>query len=245
MLNRLKFKIFGERGSGTNLIRHLVADKRFLKDEINIFENNYLENFAYKIGTINPYLFDKYYDLFAEDKIKNVGGWKHAIPDIDILNYVGATPVFVTKHPTFWISSFQKKPFHHYRSDDIYMPRRIENMERRLLKFDQLIVEKMKSYHATAKMLGGVVIQYETLLYHAAEVQECLRAIFGHCLDIPEMDVRPFISSPKIIDYKSIYGSSLLRGSASTWMRYPQFNETLEFFGYEAGAWHKTLPFTL
>lgn len=245
MSNNPKFKIFGERGSGTNLVRYLVANENFLPDELDIFKNKYASMLFNNIGALSPKIYDEFYDIIVKEKIKSIGGWKHSVPDIDLLTKMRVIPVIITKHPTFWLSSFYKKPFHHYRDDNRYMPRRIENLDRRFITLQELIVFKMNSFHEAAKKLGAVLIQYETLIYETADAQKSLRDIFGHCLNMPEFDVRSFVQTEKSTDYRSIYESSRLQGSASMWEHYPQFSDTMDFFGYEAGAWHKTLPFLL
>jgi hypothetical protein len=239
------YKIFGERNSGTNLLRYLVGDDRFLPDEVAIFNLRYVERAFWQIGKMAPKLYDGLYDRIISEKINLVGGWKHAVPDINILRSLEVVPVFIVKHPTYWLESFRRRPFHHYRQDEVYVPRRIENMERRPLPINDLIMAKMTAFAETSKQLEGIVVQYETLVAHFDEVQKALRGMFGKCRNLPKRDVRNFVSAEAVTDYQSAYRNPYLESRAAIWERHPQFSATLKFFGYETGCWRKTLPFTL
>ena len=143
---KYKYKIFGERNCGTNLLRVLVGNDAFLPDDTGMTNWNLVNTAALGIGHVAPRLYDAIYDRVTLTAHERIFGWKHAVPNVSHLQSGCVKPVIIVKHPSFWLNSFIRQPFHHYSKSSCYRPRRIENMEGWEIGLEELILVKIKAY---------------------------------------------------------------------------------------------------
>lgn len=239
------FKLLGERNSGTNLLRRLIADERFLPDDTGLTRLETINALALQVGRLFPRAYDNLYDRVTLKRHDEILGWKHAAPQIDQLVARNVTPVVIVKHPEFWMRSFLEKPFHHYTKTSSYYPRSIENILREKINLEDLVMLKYLTYQEALKRCGGVVVQYESLIFHFDEARARLNDLFGACDSMPKEEVRNFLNNEPV-DYHKKYSNEELRKTTL----YPQgfltnASELLEFFGYTTDQWKKTLPYML
>ncbi|PLW68326.1 hypothetical protein [Pseudohalioglobus lutimaris] len=236
------YKIFGERNSGTNLARFLIGENHFFPDDAGLTTSLVINAFAMRIGRGLPKTYDSVYDLVTGSRHELILGWKHAAPDIKLFENTSVIPVIVVKHPVFWKRSFAARPFHSYDSTESYIPRRIENMPRCVMSMEELILYKFESYRRLLGAVGGVLIQYETLVTDFAACKEVLVEIFGECRDLPKKEIRSFVPSDSLFS-STLYSNEKLRElGCFEAADYPCIGELLNFFGYETGKWNRKLP---
>lgn len=205
-----RYKIFGERNSGTNLIRsllsehiNLVPDDFFTprSDLLRQLFIAYARRFPQAFFGRRPRAFEDLLDLFTARKHDAIFGWKHSIPDIGLLKNKKIIPIIVTKHPIYWSRSFHEKPFDSYSSQryaprsHVYIPRRIENMERIPIGREELIMAKFRAYKNTLQECGGIHVQYETLIHYFDECQKSFQYLVGGCANLPNEEARVFIKT--------------------------------------------------
>jgi hypothetical protein len=236
-----RFKIFGERNSGTSLIRYLLPTEILFKDDLPFTRSDRVNTWLAYVGTKVPTIYDNLYDISTKNDMKNILGWKHAIPDIELLRSARAVPIFIVKHPKFWLASFGRRPFHHYKGGDDYLPRRIENMPRLPIPLHRLIMTKMKAYRDVILSSGGVLIQYETLISNFSQAHPTMIQIFGSCSDLPKYDVRPFVDYIEK-NYINIHSNETLHSLPSPSDEIIEELDILEFFGYSLNSWSQKFP---
>lgn len=258
MTNRQLYKIFGERNSGTNLIRSLLNDHiALVADDIYEPGTGPLSQAGFAFAHMFPRAFfgrapravEDLLDLFTAGKQTAIFGWKHAVPDIGLLTRNKVIPIIVTKHPTYWSRSFHEKPFHSYNSNKYaprshkYVPRRIENMDRIAIKREDLILAKFRAYKATLQECRGIHVQYETLVHFFDECQKSLQQLVGGCADLPSEEARPFIKKPSSA-YTARYPLDIDPALENYFAESRLASEStlLSSFGYTPSTCQKTLP---
>lgn len=238
------FKIFGERNTGTNLVRTLVADDRFWADDAGLTEAGWLNETALLIGRVVPGWYDALYDRVTVKRHAAILGWKHAFPAADQLLAYRTRPIVVVKHPSFWMRSLESNPFH-IKLGATYRPRRIENAPLARYELEDLLLAKYAAYIDCAMQCSGIVIQYESLISEFGSAKKRLRKIFGECRDIPEKDVRPFVTHDRG-NYTTQYNNECLSTLNNfDRRRLADAGDILSFFGYQKSGWNTLLPFSL
>lgn len=238
-----QYKIFGERCSGTNLLRALLEGHIDLaKDDVSTTGVPALDGCLLAFGRIFPKPFDALHDVLTIKKHKVIFGWKHSTPDIALLQQQNITPIIITKHPAYWARSFKKTPFHFHHPGK-YIPRRIENMEQRPIEIEDLILYKMRAYRSTLEECGGIHVQYETLVHYFCECRANMVAFFGGCEYLPNEDVRPF-AQRKAISYIKEYPLELPSALSACFSRQKLAanSSLLSAFGYTPSECKKTVP---
>ena len=236
------YKLFGERNCGTNLVKYLLDQDNFYRDDLEFSEIKILNKIIYKIGAKFPKSYDFIYDHLKYKKILEILGWKHSYPDKKTIKKYNATPVLIVRHPKFWKESFLKNSFHHYGAEK-YEFRKIENSPIKEIDIDELIFSKYKSYINLSNSLKCIIIQYETLIKYFEEIKLILINIFGHCQNLPEKEIRKFIKDKNTNYLKKLDSSRLEILDNLNKGLFIKYKKELNFFGYEEKNWKKLKPF--
>ncbi|MFG6547042.1 hypothetical protein ACGYLM_18495 [Sulfitobacter sp. 1A10445] len=216
-----------------------------MPDDTGITPYSLVNGAALQLGRLMPRLYDNVYDLVTQKRHEEIICWKHAMPPLRLLKKKGAIPVVIVKHPSFWLRSFLSRPFHHYTASRSYLPRRIENLPRIETRVEDLILAKYEGYRTAVQRFGGIVVQYETLVTHFPAAQERLRAIFGHCRDLPNHEVRGFIRDSEN-SFAKKHENEVLRGlQYFDRAKLESHLGLLSFYGYSVDEWTATQPFSL
>jgi hypothetical protein len=238
------FKIYGERNTGTNLLREIVSSWDLFDDDIDM-KKNIPRKFILKLGAKFPNLYNHVIPTMFKNEYPKIIGWKHKCPDLREMPK-NVRPICIVKHPYFWLRSVNDKPFEIDIRSNVYTPTVRENLPGREFSLLSMLQYKYQRYFEVCDERNGIIVQYETLLFNTSETLKRLNKVRNLDLsyEIPDLDVRPFVKRSS--NFREKYKAEKVPELAIRFDLHEEFDATLnKLLGYTKDSWEKKLPIIL